>query len=66
MCVRTFTTFAGLRYHLMNHTGRNPQQKYSCPMCPRVLSGVKRFENHLKRKHPDEEFNIQVGVVNFD
>ena len=57
-CVRMFKSYNGLQYHLKRH--RVPRDYLQCPICKRVLLGRKRFENHVRNKHPDHDVDLMV------
>lgn len=60
-CEKTFKTLPGLKYHMARHRDTNPN-KFQCPVCKQVLKGVKRFENHIKGKHPNEDPELMVSL----
>ena len=46
----------GLRYHIDHtHVAEGVARKYKCPHCDKVLTGIKRFRNHITAKHPMED-----------
>lgn len=57
-CERTFKSYKGLQYHLKRH--RVPKDSLPCPHCKKVLAGRKRFENHIRLRHPDMDVELVV------
>jgi hypothetical protein len=57
-CARMFKSYKGLQYHLKRH--KIPTDSLQCPQCMKVLAGRKRFENHIRLRHPDVDVELMV------
>jgi len=45
-CIKSFSTYSGLQYHLHSHTGEKP---YHCHFCGSAFAGFQQLKQHLSK-----------------
>ena len=49
-CTKVFTTFPGVRYHLLHHNSKWGSYK-NCELCGKRFLGERKFERHQNKMH---------------
>ena len=62
-CVKSFTTFPGLRYHLLHHNSSSKPLPVTCPKCGKRLLGEKKLQIHIYKKHQDSSKSAILEVT---
>ena len=61
-CTKVFTTFPGVRYHLLHHNSEWSNYK-NCELCGKRFLGERKFERHQIKMHSAVTVVDEVEVL---